>query len=98
MMLVQFMCMKGTLHIPYSNTSHCAMFGNLVDIDDDVLVIGATDDQEKLTGLVYICCHIESNLEVEHKFAPDSPGFQNFGSSVAVKGNLLAVGDYWFWR
>ena len=85
-----------TAHIPYSNTSHSAMFGNLVDIDGDVLVIGATDDQDKMTGSVYIYRHIESTWELESKLAPDGPGFQNFGSSVAVKGSLLAVGDYWF--
>ena len=72
------------------------MFGNLVDIDGDVLVVGATDDQEMWTGSVYIYRRTESTWELESKLAEDGPGFQSFGSSVVVRGDLLAVGDYRF--
>ena len=48
-----------TIHVPFFNTNHPAMFGNLIDIDVDVLVVGTTYDQDVWTGSAYIYYHIE---------------------------------------
>lgn len=73
-----------------------AMFGNLVDIDGDVILVGATDDRDGWIGSAYVYRRTETTWVQEAKLAPHDSILQNFGSSVSVKGNLVAVGDYWY--
>lgn len=76
--------------------SASALFGNAVDIDGDLAVIGARADYElgTPTGAAYIFRFDGQTWGEEQKLHASDAGVDNlFGSSVAIKGNLAVIGD-----
>ncbi|KAK1732664.1 hypothetical protein QTG54_016641 [Skeletonema marinoi] len=75
-----------------------AEFGFSLEMDDDVMVIGAYNDRdiERKIGSVYVYRHNHNgNLwEFEVKLAPPDDGkIADFGRVVTIMQNLIAVGD-----
>jgi FG-GAP repeat/Bacterial Ig-like domain len=72
-------------------------FGGSVAIDGNTLVIGAPNDIASSTnrGSVYIFLRNGSNWTMQQKLIPsDGRGGFEFGSAVAVDGNVIAVGAF----
>ncbi|HEY5754411.1 MAG TPA: FG-GAP repeat protein [Steroidobacter sp.] len=72
-------------------------FGFAVDIENDVAVVGAAEDSEQhvQSGAVYVFERNASGawIETTKLFAQDSGPCQHFGSSVALDGNRLVIGQ-----
>jgi hypothetical protein len=79
-------------------------FGNSVDIDGDVAVVGATDGasipEQGSPGAAYVferqtngTWRQAAKLLPLHE-EPEGTGASNFGTSVAVEGNVIVVGCY----
>lgn len=71
-----------------------SLVGDSVAIDGNVIVVGAEYDQDGIFS-VHVYRHNESTgiWSQEVKLGSDDGNLQRFGSNVAVKGNILAVGD-----
>jgi hypothetical protein len=69
-----------------------ARFGQSVDIDKNVIVIGAPKDDVLLGGSTFVYRRLNDTWLQETKLVSDDP-VQAFGQSVAVKGDLIAVSD-----
>lgn len=75
-------------------------FGNAVAIDGDVIVVGATHDDEFLSnaGAAYVFRYndLTENWDLEAKLhASDAASSDHFGISVAIRGDELAVASEW---
>lgn len=73
-----------------------AEFGFKVDMDDDVMVIGAYNDRdiERKIGSAYVYRHNGNLWEFEAKLAPPDDGkIADFGRVVAIMRNFIAIGD-----
>lgn len=100
----------GNLQLPIylkaGNTGQGDGFGEVMAMDGDTLVIGASsedgsatgvdgsdDDDAAASGAVYVFVR-ESSGWVQQAYlkASNSEGYDNFGRSVAIAGNTLAVG------
>lgn len=71
-----------------------AFFGRAVDVDGDVIAISALldDEEEAEDGIVFVYRYDgESEWELEDLLLPPS-GAENFGRSIAISGDLIAVG------
>ena len=77
-----------------SNISRRAYFGLSVDVDGDVMVVGATGDREGDVGSAFVYRRNETGWVEEATLAPDDSNLDSFGAVVSVKGDLIAVGDY----
>ena len=71
-----------------------ASFGSAVSIDGDVIAISAIDDRYERVGSVYIYRRTESTWVQEAKLAPKDQNTEEFGTSLAITGNVVAVEDY----
>ena len=72
-------------------------FGISVDVDDDVIVVGANrdDDLGSLSGSVFVFRRIGGQWqETEKLTAPDGEADAYFGRSVLVQGNEIVAGAY----
>jgi len=71
-------------------------FGDAVDIDGNVIVVGAYDYRDN-RGSAYIFRRNETNpwssWIQEAKLLPDDPQLRSFGRSVSINDNTIAVGD-----
>jgi len=71
-------------------------FGASVSIDNNIIVVGAEDDDNDDlpdTGSAYIFRYDDSNWIEESKLlASDKAAFDDFGSSVSVNGDTIAIG------
>jgi len=71
-----------------------AQFGNSVDLDGTVAVIGAWDDLEH--GAAYVFEFDGNHWQEKQKITHIEMGSKNlFGASVAIDGNLMVVGAPW---
>lgn len=72
-------------------------FGFAVDIEGDIAVVGAAEDSEQETqsGAVYIFERDASGtwIEMQKLLAKDPGPCRQFGSSVAIDGNTLVIGQ-----
>lgn len=72
-------------------------FGFAVDIEGDIAIVGAAEDSEQDTqsGAVYIFERDASGawIEMAKLFANDPGPCEHFGSSVALDGNTLVIGQ-----
>lgn len=72
-------------------------FGNALDIDNHVAIIGAwgnATQQSKRTGAAYIYRYDASQwIHQQTIFAPDGQDGDRFGWSVSLNGNILAIGS-----
>ncbi len=68
-------------------------FGTAVDLDCDLVVVGAPGDSSSV-GSAYVLRLADSdNWEQEAKFTPiDQVGDDAFGSAVSISGNTVAIG------
>mmetsp|Transcript_18558 Transcript_18558/g.32645 ORF Transcript_18558/g.32645 Transcript_18558/m.32645 type:complete len:1114 (+) Transcript_18558:41-3382(+) len=75
---------------------HRENFGGAVDIDADVIIVGAYDYIDN-RGSAYIFRNDESSpwsgWAQEAKLLPDDPNLQGFGRAVSVINNTVAIGD-----
>ncbi|MHC4844690.1 MAG: hypothetical protein ACYTCU_00870 [Planctomycetota bacterium] len=72
-------------------------FGQSCSLDGDVLVIAAPnhDAQGTKSGTAYVYRDIAGTWTFEQKLFPSTPiAFGEFGTDVAVSGNVIAVGMY----
>ncbi len=72
-----------------------AHFGSAIAIDNDVLVVGAKDDDEggSLAGAAYVYRFINDHWAQETKLiASDTEPFVLFGTSVAIDDDVIVVG------
>ena len=83
-----FMCIVPT------DIDKSASFGRIVSIDGDMIAISAVDDQYNRVGSIYIYRRTESTWVQEAKLAPKDGNTEDFGSSLSIRGNVVAVGDY----
>ncbi|MCA9923644.1 MAG: hypothetical protein KC421_14800 [Anaerolineales bacterium] len=73
-------------------------FGMSVDIDNDLIVVGASTDDDKGTdsGAVYIFERQNSDpanwLQIAKLTASDGSSVDHFGTSVAIEGDIIVVG------
>ena len=76
-----------------------ARFGRTVDVDGDVIVVGAPDDGEEYAGSAYVYRRVGGTWSSEAKLTPNDASYSfgstayAFGYSVAARGNLIVVGD-----
>jgi hypothetical protein len=81
---------------PAEGTANDA-FGFAVDIEGDIAVVGAAEDSEQdvQSGAVYIFERDASGawIEMQKILASDPAPCRNFGSSVALDGNTLVIGQ-----
>jgi hypothetical protein len=77
---------------PY-NITEDAMFGESIDIYNDVIVISASNDAEK--GSTFIYRRVNSTWMLEEKIVPKNTNGW-FGGSLSLKGDILAVSDAWY--
>lgn len=72
-------------------------FGFAVDVEGDIAIVGAAEDSEQHTqsGAVYIFERDASGawIEMARLFADDPGPCEHFGSSVALDGNTLVIGQ-----
>ncbi|MEE8156073.1 MAG: hypothetical protein V3T53_14060 [Phycisphaerales bacterium] len=73
-----------------------AHFGNAVAIDNDILVVGAKDDDSGAVhaGAVYLYRFVDGQWQFDLQLLPsDIEDFQMFGFSVAIDGDVIVVGS-----
>ncbi len=71
-----------------------AWFGRSVSLDDNVVIIGASNDGDLAAGAAYVFRFDGDTWVEETKLtASDPTWFDNFGWSVSVSGDLVIVGD-----
>jgi hypothetical protein len=70
-------------------------FGRNVDIDEDVIVIGNQGDGANGGGSAFVYRRVNGTWLQEAKLVPDD-SLHDFGQSVSVKGDLIAVGDAFY--
>lgn len=82
--------------IEASDKENNGFFGSSVDIEDDILVVGATNaDTDSVTdhGGVYIYTRSGSTWTEQQKLeASDAQASDRFGESVSISGDTLVVG------
>merc|ERR1712087_667621 len=83
---------RQTERLSPSDAGEGTQFGRFVDIDGDVIVVGAWDFQ----GSVYVFRRTNNTWIQETKIKANESMNKDFGSAVKVKGNRMAVGDRWF--
>ncbi|MFG0283914.1 MAG: GC-type dockerin domain-anchored protein [Phycisphaerales bacterium JB039] len=72
-----------------------ARLGTDIDIDGDVMVVGAWADSAlgSEAGAAYVFRVVEGEWRQEQRLMPDDPkDFANFGNSVAISGDRILVG------
>ncbi|MCF7831973.1 MAG: FG-GAP repeat protein [Candidatus Marinimicrobia bacterium] len=73
-------------------------FGGELSISGDYLVTGAPNDNFKgtLAGAAYVYTRTKKGWEHQSKLtASDGSGYDNFGSSVSISGDFIAIGSPW---
>ena len=73
------------MNIVPSNIGQDAHFGYSIDIDDDVMKVGASNDQYKNVGSRYIYCHKETAWLQEAKLIVDDS-----------QDKYAVIGDNWY--
>lgn len=68
------------------------LFGQAVAIDANKIIIGATGDNA-YTGAAYVYANNGSSWSVEQKILSNNSPSDLFGTSVAISGTRIAVGD-----
>ena len=84
-----------------SDATTSSFYGHSVAIDGDVIVIGAYGANPSLAGAAYIYHRSYAGAdqwqEIKRLTAPDAGDFLQFGAEVAVSGDNVFVGSY-FWN
>jgi len=88
--------------ITASDAEDGAMFGRAVDIDKDILVVGApaATTDSSITGRAYVYRRNLLNREWTEEAVLDTTGvvpggsIYSFGTSVSVSNNMIAVGSF----
>jgi len=84
-----------TMSIVPNDIRQEASFGSSLDVDGNIMVVGASNDGENGQGSVYIYRWNGENWIQETKITPpDDSKVEEFGISVSVKDNRIVVGDY----
>ena len=73
-----------------------AFLGSSVDADGDVLVLGASEDGDNAEGSALIYRLVDTTWRQEAKITPVDSNLEDFGTSVSVKGTLIAVSDVYY--
>ena len=84
------------VHIVPNDIKAGASFGCSVAIDGDVIVIGAPNDCDGKIGSIYVYRRNDDTWLQEAKFVPVDSKLEQFGGCVAIKGNFIAVSDYYY--
>lgn len=81
------------LHMLTPADSETEWFGHSVDISGSIVAIGASSDDDfgNASGSVYIY-DAASGIHIWKLYAPDARPAMEFGYSVAIEGDVLAVG------
>jgi hypothetical protein len=80
------------MEIDPDNSALDASFGQSVDVDGDVVVIGAPKADIGMGGSAFVYRRLNGTWLQEAMLLPDDP-VQAFGQTVTVKGDFIAVGD-----
>ena len=69
-------------------------FGSAVDVDGDFAIVGAPGDDSDGFGIGQVHVYDVKSGQLTHTLQdPTTTGFDSFGSSVAISGDLVLVGD-----
>lgn len=69
------------------------LFGNKVDIQDDTIIVGASDQGGTTRGAAYVFTRT-SNVWSQVQKLTGNNSWTNFGRDVSIAGNTIAVGAY----
>lgn len=81
------------MHIEPDNVSPYSAFGQTSDIDGNVIVIGAPFDGPEAKGSAFIYRRVNDTWIQSAKLVPDDEDLNQFGTSVTVVGDLVAIAD-----
>lgn len=85
------------VRLPHDNSASDQWFGSAVDVEGDLVVVGANHDDEMGpdAGAVYIydVSDPQAPTRLSKFFAADAGAEEYFGYSVAISGNIVAVGS-----